>query len=203
MRLILPPGDFKAYLFDCDGTIVDSMPLHFVAWTKALAEYGCTSFTEDLFYAWGGLPVTAVVEELNKRDGLSIPMEEFAHRKESLYYDLIHELKAVPEVLEEIHRTHGTIPFAVVSGSTRESVVKSLEALGILDMFETLVCAGDYARSKPSPDPFLLAAERLGVAPKDCLVFEDADIGIQAATAAGMKSIRILQPPERAALAMA
>jgi HAD superfamily hydrolase (TIGR01509 family) len=203
MKLTLPPGDFKAYLFDCDGTIVDSMPLHFVAWTKALAEYGCTSFTEDLFYAWGGLPVTAVVEELNKRDGLSIPMEEFAHRKESLYYELIHELKAVPEVLEEIHRTHGTIPFAVVSGSTRESVVKSLEALGILDLFQTLVCAGDYTRSKPAPDPFLLAAERLGVAPKDCLVFEDADIGIQAATAAGMQSVRILQPPERAALAMA
>ncbi len=202
MRLTLPPGDFKAYLFDCDGTIVDSMPLHFVAWTKALAEYGCTSLTEELFYSWGGLPVTAVVDELNKRDGLSIPLEEFAHRKESLYYELIHELKAVPEVLEEIHRTHGTIPFAVVSGSTRESVVKSLEALGILHLFETLVCAGDYARSKPAPEPFLLAAERLGVAPGDCLVFEDADIGIQAATAAGMPSVRILQPPERAVLAL-
>ena len=200
MKLILPPGDFKAYLFDCDGTIVDSMPLHFVAWTKALAEYGCTSFPEDLFYAWGGLPVTAVVENLSKRDGLTIPIDEFAHRKESLYYELIHELQAVPEVLEEIHRTHGTIPVAVVSGSTRESVVKSLETLGILDLFQTLVCAGDYARSKPAPDPFLLAAERLGVAPKDCLVFEDADIGIQAATAAGMQSVRILQPLERAAL---
>lgn len=203
MKLTLPSGDFKAYLFDCDGTIVDSMPLHYVAWTKALAEYGCTSFTEELFYAWGGLPVTVVVEELSKRDGLTIPLEEFAHRKESLYYELIHELKAVPEVLEEIHRMHGAVPFAVVSGSTRESVVKSLEALGILDLFETLVCAGDYARSKPAPDPFLLAAERLGVEPKDCLVFEDADIGIQAATAAGMPSVRILQPPERAALAMA
>ena len=78
----------------------------------------------------------------------------------------------------------------VVSGSTRESVVKSLEALGILNLFETLVCAGDYARSKPAPDPFLLAAERLGVEPKDCLVFEELDIGIQAATAAGGRSVR-------------
>ena len=93
-----PSGDFM-YLFDCDGTIVDWMPLHYVAWTSCLAEYGCTSFTEELFYAWGGLPVTVVVEELSKRDGLTIPLEEFAHRKESLYYELIHELKAVPEVL--------------------------------------------------------------------------------------------------------
>jgi HAD superfamily hydrolase (TIGR01509 family) len=197
MTLTLPPGDFKAYLFDCDGTIVDSMPLHYVAWTKALAEYGCTNFTEPFFYSMGGVPVAGVVDAINQRDGLSIPVDEFAERKENLYYDLIHQLQPVPEVLEVIHATHGKIPFAVVSGSTRESVVKSLEALDILNMFDTLVCAGDYAHGKPAPDPFLLGAERLGVAPADCLVFEDADVGIQSATAAGMTSIRIAQPHER------
>ena len=195
--MTLPPGDFKAYLFDCDGTIVDSMPLHYKGWIKALAEYGCTNFTEEFFYAMGGMPVTAVVEAINQRDGLSIPAEQFAVHKEDLYYELIHELKAVPEVLEEIHRAHGTVPFAVVSGSTRESVVKSLETLGILHLFETLVCAGDYTHGKPDPEPFLLAAERLGVAPKDCLVFEDADVGIRAAHAAGMAAVRIAQPHER------
>jgi HAD superfamily hydrolase (TIGR01509 family) len=197
MTLTLPPGDFKAYLFDCDGTIVDSMPLHYVAWTKALAEYGCTDFTEPFFYSMGGIPVAGVVEAINKRDGLSIPIEEFAERKENLYYDIIHQLQPVPEVLEVIHAAHGKIPFAVVSGSTRESVVKSLEALNILDYFDTLVCAGDYAHGKPAPDPFLLGAERLGVSPSDCLVFEDADVGIQSATAAGMVSVRIAQPHER------
>jgi HAD superfamily hydrolase (TIGR01509 family) len=85
----------------------------------------------------------------------------------------------------------------VVSGSTRDSVTKSLEALGILDRFETLVCAGDYTKSKPDPEPFLIAAERLGVAPGDCLVFEDTEMGIQAATAAGMASVKVLQPWER------
>ena len=197
MQLTLPEGDFKAYLFDCDGTIVDSMPLHYIAWNRALNEYGCTSFTEELFYAWGGMPVGDVVAELNRRDGLSIPTTEFAHRKESLYYELIHQLQPVPEVLEQIHLQHGSIPFAVVSGSTRESVVKSLEALGLLHLFDTLVCAGDYERGKPAPDPFLLAAFRLGVEPNACLVFEDADIGIQAAAAAGMASVRIAQPSER------
>jgi beta-phosphoglucomutase family hydrolase len=199
MRLTLPPGDFKAYLFDCDGTIVDSMPLHYVAWTKALAEYGCNDFTEAYFYSLGGFPVAAVVEQINHRDGLSIPVEAFAERKEQLYYDLIHQLQPVPEVLEVIHAAHGKIPFAVVSGSTRESVVKSLQALEILPLFETLVCAGDYAHGKPAPDPFLVAAERLGVAPEACLVFEDAEAGIQSATAAGMASVRIAQPHERVA----
>ncbi|MGC9199790.1 MAG: HAD family hydrolase [Acidobacteriaceae bacterium] len=202
MTLSLPEGEFKAYLFDCDGTIADSMPIHFRAWTQALKEYGCTSFTEELFYAWGGRPVADIVAELSRRDGLSIPIEEFSHRKESLYFELIHELKAVPEVLEQIHREHGRIPFAVVSGSTRESVVRSLETLKILHLFDALVCAGDYARSKPAPDPFLLAAERLGVAPRDCLVFEDAEIGIEAAKAAGMATVRIAQPHERATAAV-
>lgn len=197
MTLTLPEGDFKAYLFDCDGTIADSMPIHFIAWTQALNEYGCTSFTEDLFYAWGGRPVGSIVSELNRRDGLAIPLDEFAHRKESLYYELIHQLQPVPEVLEQIHLQHGKLPFAVVSGSTRQSVVRSLETLGLLDLFDTLVCAGDYAHPKPAPDPFLLAAQRLGVAPSACLVFEDSDIGIQAATEAGMASVRIAQPHER------
>ncbi|MBW4037407.1 MAG: HAD family phosphatase [Acidobacteria bacterium] len=201
MTLTLPPGDFKAYLFDCDGTIADSMPLHYIAWKQALSEYGCNDFTEQLFYALGGMPVDAVVRQLNERDGLSIPMDAFAHRKESLYYDLIHQLQPVPEVLEQIHLQHGNIPFAVVSGSTRESVVASLSALGILHLFDTLVCAGDYRHSKPAPDPFLLAATRLGVSPEHCLVFEDADIGIQSAKAAGMACVRIAQPHERPARA--
>jgi HAD superfamily hydrolase (TIGR01509 family) len=201
MRLTLPAGDFKAYLFDCDGTIVNSMPLHYIAWKKALAEYGCTDFSEELFYELGGLPVTDIVKLLNERDGLNIPVEEFALHKEGLFYEMIHELQAIPEVLEEIHRTHGTVPFAVVSGGTRESVLKSLNVLGIAHLFDTLVCAGDYKQGKPNPEPFLLAAQRLGVDPKDCLVFEDAEPGIRAATAAGMKFVRILLPHERAALA--
>jgi HAD superfamily hydrolase (TIGR01509 family) len=202
MTLTLPPGDFKAYLFDCDGTIADSMPLHFIAWDRALREAGCTSFTEELFYSWGGWPVEAVVNELWQRDGRTpmtpAELEAFAHRKEGLYYDLMHQLQPVPEVLEVIQADYGKLPFAVVSGSTRESVTRSLEALGILDRFDTLVCAGDYAHGKPDPEPFLTAARRLNVAPANCLVFEDAEAGIRSAVAAGMSWVRIAQPHERA-----
>ena len=195
-KLTLPDGPFKAYLFDCDGTIVDSMPLHYVAWKKALAEWNC-EFPEDVFYSWGGMPVREIVATLNARNGLDMPVQELARRKEGLYYDSLPLLQAVPEVLEHIDLSHGKILFAVVSGSTRESVTKSLSILGILDKFDTLVCAGDYTKAKPDPEPFLIAAERLGVAPGDCLVFEDTDMGIQSATAAGMASVKILQPWER------
>jgi HAD superfamily hydrolase (TIGR01509 family) len=196
LKLKLPEGPFKAYLFDCDGTIVDSMPLHYVAWKQVLGEWGC-EFAEEVFYAWGGMPVAEIIATLNERDGLTMPVEEVQRRKEQLYFDILPELKAVPEVLEHIEFSHSHIPFAVVSGSTRDSVTRSLSVLGILDKFETLVCAGDYTRSKPHPEPFLIAAERLGVAPETCLVFEDTEMGIQSATAAGMASVKILQPWER------
>jgi len=196
MKLTLPAGEFQAYLFDCDGTIADSMPLHYLAWKQALGEWGC-DYPEDLFYQWGGKPIREIIADLNRMQGLSMPVEEVAHRKEGLYYELLPKLTAVPEVLAEIESAHGRIPFAVVSGSTRESVVKSLEVLGLLEKFDLLVCAGEYIRAKPAPDPFLMAAEKLGVAPEKCLVFEDTDLGIEAAKAAEMAWVRILQPWER------
>lgn len=196
MRLPLPAGDFHAYLFDCDGTIVDSMPLHYVAWKMALGEWGC-GFDEGLFYSWGGKPTREIIATLNQMNGLNMPVEALAVRKEELYFELLPTLKAVPEVMEHIEAQQGRIPFAVVSGGRRNSVMRSLSTLGLADRFETIVGAEDYAHSKPAPDCFLLAADRLGIAPQNCLVFEDTDLGIQAATAAGMASVRVLQPSER------
>ena len=198
MKLKLPPGTFGAYLFDCDGTIADSMPLHFLAWRKALSEWNC-DFNEDLFYAWGGMPVTEIIAGLNAKHGLNMNVDDVARRKEGYYFEILPQLKVVPEVMEHIDAAFGKIPFAVVSGSTRESVTASLSTLKILDRFNTLVCAGEYARSKPDPDPFLMAAAKLGVAPTACLVFEDTDMGIQAATAAGMASIKVPPPWQRSA----
>lgn len=196
MTLKLPEGLFKAYLFDCDGTIADSMPLHFKAWKKTLAEWNC-EFEEELFYEWGGMPVAEIISTLNARGGLNMPVEIVARRKEELYFEFLPQLKPVPEVLEHIRTEHGRIPFGVVSGSTKESVTASLVTLDLLDRFDTMVCAGDYTKSKPDPEAFLLAAARLGVAPERCLVFEDTDMGIQAAQAAGMASVKVPPPWER------
>ena len=201
MKLKIPAGTFGAYLFDCDGTIADSMPLHYVAWSRALGEWSC-AFEEEFFYSLGGMPVRDIIETLNRKNGLCMPVEDVAHRKESLYYELLPQLKGVPEVLEHVEEAHGRIPCAVVSGSTRESVVASLRVLNLSDRFETLVCAGDYKRGKPDPEAFLMAADKLGVRPGACLVFEDTDMGIEAATAAGMASVKVPPPWERGSVKM-
>jgi HAD superfamily hydrolase (TIGR01509 family) len=195
-KLALPSGRFKAYLFDCDGTIVDSMPLHYIAWSKALGEWNCP-FPEERFYAWGGMPIVEIIERLSTEHGIKMPVRHVAARKEELYYEHLPELKAVPEVLEHIEQQHGRIPFAVVSGSERASVQASLRAIGLLQKFQTLVCAGDYVRGKPDPEAFLMAAQRLGVSPELCLVFEDTQMGVDAAKAAGMAWVRVPPPWQR------
>lgn len=196
MNLQIPPGNFLAYLFDCDGTIVDSMPLHYIAWKTALAEWNCV-YEEPLFYAWGGKPTREIISDLNQMNGLAMPVEAVAERKEELYFELLPRLKAIPEVMEHIEAAQGRIPFAVVSGGRQKSVIRSLSVVGLLDRFDIIVGAEDYTRSKPAPDAFLLAAERLGVAPADCLVFEDTDLGIEAAIAAGMAYVKVPAPWER------
>ncbi|MFY1703082.1 MULTISPECIES: HAD family hydrolase [Micromonospora] len=191
--LPLPAGEFQAYLFDCDGTIVDSMPQHYAAWQQTLDEWGY-ALSEELFYAWAGRPNADIIAELNQRHGLTMPLAEVVARREALFHELLPTATGIPGVLAHIDDAHGRIPFAVVSGSTRPAVTASLDALGILDRFDVLVCAGDYTRAKPDPEPFLRAAELLGVPPQDCLVFEDADLGIAAAEAAGMAVVRVPQP---------
>lgn len=190
MKLKLPRGTFDAYLFDCDGTIVDSMPLHYLAWRTALAEWNC-SFSEDLFYAWAGFAVAKIISLLNEKHGLNMPVREVARRKEELYLEALPNLRPVPEVLEHIDLQYGRIPLAVVSGSTRESVSASLLSLRLLHKFETLVCAGDYKEGKPDPEAFFIAAARLNVKPEFCLVFEDGELGIEAAKAAGMAAVKV------------
>ena len=190
MKLQLPPGLYDAYLFDCDGTIADSMPLHYIAWSHALGEWNC-EFSEDFFYASAGKPPAEIIAMLNERMKLNMPVAAVAERKEQLYYELLPQLQPVAEVLEYIQAQEGRIPYAVVSGSRRESVVASLTVLGLMDKFAAIICEGDYSNSKPHPEPFLLAASRLRVAPERCLVFEDSDLGIQAAHAAGMASVKV------------
>ncbi|MFV0337267.1 MAG: HAD family hydrolase, partial [Chthoniobacterales bacterium] len=183
----------KAYIFDCDGTLADSMPLHYRAWKKAVGEHG-GDFPEDLFYSWGGRPTIHIVDDLNKRFALKMPLEETVRRKEDFYLKLIPEVKPVVPVVELMHRFHGTAPMAVASGGHRELVNATLGALGLLDYFDTTVCADDYEHGKPSPEPFLLAAKRMGVKPEDCLVFEDGRPGVEAAVAAGMEYVFIPTP---------
>lgn len=193
MILPLPDGPFDAYLFDCDGTITDSMPIHYLAWQGAFAEYGA-DFPEDLFYEWGGRPAADIIADLNAEQGLAMPVGAVTERHGRLFLEMLPQVKGIPSVLEHIDEAYGRVPFAVVSGSTREIVAGSLEALGLLDRFEVLICAGDYVNPKPDPECFRVAAAKLGADPARCLVFEDSDLGIQGALAAGMAAVKVPAP---------
>ncbi len=190
--LTLPPGDFDAYIFDCDGTLADTMPTHYKAWVTALGEHSA-DFPEALFYELGGVPTARIVEILNERHGRALPVNATVEIKEAIFLEMSHEIAAIEPVVALARKYHGLKPLAVASGGHRRIVLNTLRALGIAELFQAIVCSEDYQRGKPSPDPFLEAALRLDVAPERCLVFEDTATGIAAATAAGMQSV--LVPP--------
>ena len=192
--LAIPDQAFKAYLFDLDGTLADSMPLHLRSWQQATREMG-GDFPVELFWAWGGIPLTRTVKMLNERFGWGLDPVATVHRKEQLFLGMIDGLKPIPAVLAHAEAQHGRLPMAIVSGSPRLTIARLLEVLGLADYFNTVVGMEDYTHGKPAPEPFLVAAERLGVAPADCLVFEDAEAGFQSALAAGMGLVRV--PVER------
>ncbi len=194
--LTLPTGDFAAYIFDCDGTLADTMPTHYQAWCAALGEHAGV-FSEAMFYELGGVPTTRIVEILNERHGLRLPITETVAKKEGIFLELSPQIAAIEPVVALAKSLAGKKPMAVASGGHRNIVRKTLSALGIEYLFQAIVTAEDYQRGKPFPDPFLEAAKRLGVRPARCLVFEDTATGIAAATAAGMQSV-LVPPPSRA-----
>ncbi len=194
--LELPPGEFAAYIFDCDGTLADTMPTHYRAWQTALGAHA-ESFSEAMFYELGGVPTARIVEIMNERHGLELPVDATVAHKEAIFLELSPQIAAIEPVVELARRFHGVKPLAVASGGHRRIVMNTLRALGIVDLFDAIVTAEDYQRGKPSPDPFLEAALRLDVRPEACLVFEDTATGIAAATAAGMQSVLVPPPPRR------
>ncbi len=185
IRMIPIPNHIRGLIFDCDGTIADTMPAHYKAWLEALGEHG-VEFPEALFYEMGGVPAARIVEILNERHGHQMPVMETALYKESLFEGYIPQVMPIEPVVQVIREYDGKLPMAVASGGMRRIVEKTLRALGLTDRFNAIMTAEDVNHGKPAPDIFLEAARRLGVEPKLCLAFEDANMGVQAARAAGM-----------------
>jgi len=190
LERFFPKHKFRALLFDFDGTIADTMPAHLDAWNKALKVYDLT-LSKEQHLEWAGRPTRQIVELLNSKHGTKISPDEFSRAKEHDYLASIKQVKAIASVVEIIKFYDGKIPMAVVSGSRHRPVETTLDHLGLTEHFDAVICAEDYKNGKPDPDCFLLAAEKLGVAPADCLVFEDAALGIEAARRAGMACIRV------------
>ena len=192
--LELPEGDFAAFIFDCDGTLADTMPTHYRAWQVALGPR-VADFPEAMFYELGGVPTCRIVEILNERHGYDMHVGETVAAKEKLFLEFSSEVAAIEPVVTLAREWHGRIPLAVASGGHRRIVMSTLRALGIAGLFDAIVTAEDYLRGKPHPDPFLEAARRLNVIPERCLVFEDTSTGLAAAKAAGMACVLVPPPP--------
>lgn len=188
-RIEIPPH-VRGLVFDCDGTIADTMPLHYEAWVAALREHGC-AFSEALFYELAGMPTARIIEMLNDRHGHAMPVQETADHKESLYQRLIPRVTPIEPVVALVKEFAGRLPMAVATGGTQAICRKTLGSLGLLEHFQHIVTADDVERGKPAPDIFREAARRLNVAAKDCYAFEDGELGLQAARAAGMTAIDI------------
>lgn len=189
--LTIPDGNFSAYIFDCDGTLVDSMPLHLRAWRAALERHGFPpeQFTVEMHHTFAGMPGEAIVRKLNERFGCDLPQDQVEKDRVEWYLANHMTARAIEPVVKIARDARGRLPMAVASGSDAHIVVSSLQSLGILDLFCTVITPADVARGKPAPEMFLLAAERMGVPPAGCLVFEDGLLGIEAAAAAGMQSV--------------
>ncbi len=195
MKLAIPGHPFAGYIFDCDGTLADSMPQHFAAWEETMKEVG-GYFTEEMHYRWGGMPNAAIVEKLNEMQGLKLDPEDVVKRKHRHYLERVEGVKPIAEVVELARKYAETAKVAVASGGRRVLVERTLGVLGLLDLFPVIVTADDYREGKPNPEPFLLAATKMGVAPEDCLVFDDGETGIEAARRAGMSSVQVPSAPE-------
>ena len=192
MKLDIPSGEFAGYIFDLDGTLIDTMPLHYRAWDAAMRKSGlAVQLDEELFYSLGGVPTRRVAELIAKHYGLTIDVERVFHEKEALFTELQQDAQVIAPTVAFARAAAKTHPMAVASGGPRDFVRRSLELAGLMPLFKAVVSADDVVHGKPAPDMFLLAAKLLGVEPTRCLVFEDAEPGIQAALAAGMQVVRV------------
>ena len=180
----------RGLIFDCDGTLAETMPLHWRAWSEVTSHHGI-HFPEDRFYSLGGVPSRDILKMLRDEQGLAIDPIAVAKQKELAYLELMHQVGPIHEVVSIAREHHGRLPMAVASGGNKPIIEKVLVHLGIRELFAAIVTSEDVVRQKPAPDIFLEAARRLGVPPDACRAYEDTDLGMTAIRAAGMEAIDV------------
>ena len=187
LRPIDPPEGTEALLFDCDGTLVDTMGLYRICWRQVFGRHGF-DMSDDWFDTWAGhstIPfVTAALPGYDAEHLAAVAQEGV-----DLFLESTHLLEPLDHVVQIARRHHGRIPMAVVSGGPRDAVMASLEAVGISDLFDVIVTVTDVEHGKPAPDGYLRAIELLGVRPEACVAYEDTASGIESARGAGIPAI--------------
>jgi beta-phosphoglucomutase-like phosphatase (HAD superfamily) len=196
MNLQIPAGSFRGFIFDLDGTLVDTMPLHYAAWEAALHQAGLVGpLDQEKFYSLAGVPSRRVAELLGEHHHLRLDPVAVYQDKEARFMGSLAKLALIQPVVDFARQMGARYPLAIASGGTRDVVASTLSRTGLAPLFPVVVTADDVVHGKPAPDMFLLAARKMGVAPPECLVFEDGQPGIAAAAAAGMQCVFV---PSRA-----
>jgi beta-phosphoglucomutase family hydrolase len=180
----------QALIFDCDGTLADTMPLHWRAWQSVAQRYQL-QFPEDRFYSLGGVPSRDILEMLSAEQGRPLDPIQASHEKEAAYLPYLSEIREIKPIADIARENYGKIPMAVASGGIQVHINAVLEHLGLLHLFNTVVTSENVTRQKPAPDIFLEAARRLGVPPQFCRAYEDTELGLQAIRAAGMEAVDV------------
>ena len=191
-----PAFEPKGIIFDCDGTLADTMPLHWKAWREITRRHKL-HFPEERFYALGGVPSRDILKMLGQEQGVSVDHIAVSHEKELHYLTMLHEVEPIHTVVEVARANYGKIPLAVASGGNKPIIEQVLTHLGIRQLFAAIVTSEDVVNQKPAPDIFLEAARRIGVPPQFCRAYEDTDLGLQAIRAAGMDAVDV-RPLRRA-----
>jgi beta-phosphoglucomutase-like phosphatase (HAD superfamily) len=184
------PLEPKGLIFDCDGTLANTMPLHWRAW-QLITQRHNLHFAEDRFYALGGVPSRDILKMLAQEQGRSIDHIAVAHEKEEAYLPLMAQVEPIHAVVEIAWAHHGKIPMAVASGGTQRIICQVLEHLKIRHLFGAVVTSEMVKNQKPAPDIFLEAARFIGVDPKCCRAYEDTDLGMRAIRDAGMEAVDV------------
>jgi beta-phosphoglucomutase family hydrolase len=182
--------EIKGIIFDCDGTLADTMPLHWKAWQSVTKKHGL-HFPEDRFYALGGVPSRDIFRMLCQEQGKDLDCLVLSREKEDAYLPFLPEVKAIQVVVAVAEANHGKLPMAVASGGMKHIIEQVLEHLRIRQYFDAIVTSEDVKNQKPAPDIFLEAARRIGVPPENCRAYEDTDLGLQAIRSAGMEAVDV------------
>lgn len=184
---------WKAFILDMDGTLVDNMGFHLRAWCAFLAELGVDVSPEAFLRRTGGMPNPQILRMVLGEDLSEAEVTAYAERKEAVYRELYRpHMEPVAGAIDFLQQARGrATPLALATSATQPNIDFVLEGLKLVSTFEVVVSVEDVERGKPHPDLFLTAAQRLGVDPGICLVFEDSRSGVEAAHRAGMAVIAL------------